>query len=133
LIDKTICVIDDNAAVRRSLENLLRSMGYRAHTFESAEDFLAHRVDAAFDCAICDIRMGPMSGPQLLAHLRSAGHVMPFIFVTAYAHERHMNQASGNGAICVLEKPIDADKLECWIEYAIRSRNPPDAQAPAGI
>jgi FixJ family two-component response regulator len=123
LIETTICVIDDDPAVRRSMVNLVRSMGFSVSDYESAEAFLAQGVEASFDCVICDIRMGAMSGPQLLAHLRAAGRVMPFIFMTAYAHERHIAQATNNGAVCVLDKPIDPDTLEHWIDHVMRSRS----------
>jgi CheY-like chemotaxis protein len=69
--DKTVCIIDDEMAVRQSLESLVRSMGVRVMLYASAEAFLAHGSGGPLHCIVCDIQMPGMSGIELLACLRA--------------------------------------------------------------
>jgi FixJ family two-component response regulator len=108
--DKTVCVIDDELAVRQSTQTLILSMGLRARVYESAEDFLARGVGEPCDCVICDFRMGAMSGLALLAHLRKTGYLTPFIFITAHSAPM-LAEAVSMGALCVLDKPVEPDQL----------------------
>jgi len=119
--DKTVCVIDDEPAVRQSIETLILSMGWRARVYESAEAFLARGAGEPCDCVIGDLRMGAMSGLALLAQLRQTGYLTPFIFVTAHADPRLLTQAASLGALCVLEKPIDPDQLAGWVTRATQA------------
>ncbi|WP_116140201.1 response regulator transcription factor [Trinickia diaoshuihuensis] len=117
--DKTVCIIDDEFAVRQSLESLVRSMGSQAREYESAEAFLARGIDLPFDCVVCDIQMARISGLQLLASLRAQGSVVPFIFVTGQLTSTRLAEAQRYGALCVLEKPFDPEELAQWIERAL--------------
>src|SRR5258708_22502075 len=78
-----ISIIDDDASVRIATNNLVRSHGYNAHTFASAEDFLqsAHLNDTS--CVIADVQMPVMNGVELFTLLRAHGHGVPFIFLSA--------------------------------------------------
>ncbi|WP_253192500.1 response regulator [Burkholderia cenocepacia] len=71
--DKTVCIIDDELAMRQSLESLVRSMGVRARLYASAEAFLEHGASGTSHCIVCDIQMAGMSGIELLAVLRGGG------------------------------------------------------------
>ena len=74
---QVICVVDDDASLRRSLRNLLMSVGFRVETFQSAEEFLhsAHRQNTG--CMVLDLRMAGMSGLELLRHLAATGSRIP--------------------------------------------------------
>jgi FixJ family two-component response regulator len=102
-----ISIIDDDASVRAGTDNLLRSLGYTAHTFVSAEEFLrsAHLNDTS--CVIADVQMPGMSGVDLQARLLAQGHRMSFIFITAFPEEAIRARALKAGAICFLTKPFD--------------------------
>ena len=117
--DKTVCIIDDEFAVRQSLKSLVRSMGGQAREYQSAEVFLARDPDTPFHCVVCDIQMTPISGLQLLAFLRARGCGVPFIFVTGQFSARYRAEAQRYGALCVLEKPFDPEELAQWIERAL--------------
>jgi FixJ family two-component response regulator len=82
-----ISIIDDDASIRTATNILVRSHGYIAHTFASAEEFLqsTHLNDTS--CMIADVQMPIMDGVELLVVLRAQGHGMPFIFITAFPEE----------------------------------------------
>lgn len=102
-----ISVVDDDGSVRVATENLLTSLGYIAHTFASAEEFLRspHLHDTS--CVIADVQMPGMSGVELQAILLDRGHRVPFIFITAFPGETVRAQVLKAGAICLLTKPFD--------------------------
>jgi FixJ family two-component response regulator len=97
--------------VRATTDSLVRSLGYVADTFASAEAFLRSKRVDDFSCVIADVQMPGMSGVELQAHLRTQGNHLPFIFITAFPDERVRAQALGAGAICYLTKPFDGDSL----------------------
>jgi FixJ family two-component response regulator len=118
-----ISIIDDDASVRIATNNLVRSHGYRAHTFASAEDFLqsAHLNDTS--CVIADVQMPVMSGVELLVHLRAQGHGVPFIFITAFPEESVRARALKAGAICFLAKPFDGPTLMNCLDAALAGQD----------
>ncbi|RQV08920.1 response regulator [Burkholderia cenocepacia] len=117
--DKTVCIIDDELAMRQSLESLVRSMGVRARLYASAEAFLEHGASGTSHCIVCDIQMAGMSGIELLAVLRGGGCDVPIIFVTAHPSARRVLEARRLGALCVLEKPFDPRELVQWVMRAL--------------
>jgi FixJ family two-component response regulator len=118
-----ISIVDDDASVRVATNNLVRSHGYRVHTFASAEDFLqsVHLNDTA--CVIADVQMPAMSGVELLTLLRAQGHGMPFIFITAFPEESVRARALKAGAICFLAKPFDGPTLISCLNTALARQN----------
>jgi FixJ family two-component response regulator len=114
-----ISIIDDDPSVRVATNNLVRSHGYRVHTFASAGDFLqsVHLNDTS--CVIADVQMPVMSGLELLNHLRAQGHGVPFIFITAFPEESVRARALKAGAICFLAKPFDGPTLINCLDNAL--------------
>ena len=106
-----ISIIDDDESIRAGLNNLVKSYGYIAHTFASADAFLQSAQLHNSWCVIADVRMPVMSGVQLQSHLRSQGYQVPFIFITAIPDESSRRQAFKDGAICFLTKPFDESNL----------------------
>jgi FixJ family two-component response regulator len=106
-----ISIIDDDESIRAGLNNLVKSHGYIAHTFASADAFLQSAQLHNSWCVIADVRMPVMSGVQLQSHLRSQGYQVPFIFITAIPDESSRRQAFDDGAICFLTKPFDESNL----------------------
>jgi FixJ family two-component response regulator len=112
----TIAIVDDDESVREAMGSLVRSLGYRAVTFPSAEAFLdtAGTTDAA--CVIADIRMEGMSGLDLQARLSADGRILPMIFITAYPDERVESRARQAGAVGYLAKPlVDTQLVACLL------------------
>ncbi len=109
-----ISVVDDDASVREATKGLIRSLGYAAATFASAEEYLNsdHVADTA--CLITDVKMSGMSGVELQDRLIAAGYRTPIIFMTAFPEERTRVRALNAGALAFLSKPFDDDHLvEC--------------------
>ena len=120
----TVCVIDDDRAVRESMVALLESVGYRVETFASADDFLRHPGSENAGCLLCDLNMPGLSGVELLELLRSRGIAAPAIVLTANG-ERLGARMTRAGVLKVLRKPVPEADLLQWIETALKPRRTP--------
>lgn len=111
-----IGIVDDDSSVRTALGSLVRSLGYRAMLFASAEEFREGKTDD-FDCLVCDINMPGMSGWELLAWIRVNGPAVPMIMITAFGD----TDASGpaDPEVKVFTKPFDGDQIAVAIRQVI--------------
>jgi FixJ family two-component response regulator len=116
-----ISIIDDDASVRLATNNLVRSLGYIAHTFASAEEFLLSTDLNETCCIIVDVQMPEMTGVELQSLLRSRGSCVPFIFTTAFSEERIRAQALKAGATCFLTKPFAGTTLIKYLDSALET------------
>jgi FixJ family two-component response regulator len=114
-----IAVIDDDAAVRTATGLLLRSLGYHATVFETAEDFLASNEIDAVACVISDVRMPGMDGLSMQSCLEKSGVRVPVIFVTAFPDEAIKARAFAAGAYGYLPKPYREESLLACIHTAL--------------
>lgn len=114
-----IFIIDDDASLRAALVRLVRSFGYRAHGFASAEDFIDADVIRSCSCVITDIHMPGMSGIELKRVIDGRGCSVPFIMITARAEPELERSALASGALCFLRKPIDSRALVQCIESVL--------------
>lgn len=114
-----VAIVDDDPFVLAATSSLVRSFGWQACTFPSSEAFLASGVLGQVDCLVCDVRLTGMDGIGLLAQLRREGHAVPTVFITAFATDRVRERVAEEGALCLIEKPIDAEALETWISRAL--------------
>jgi two-component system, LuxR family, response regulator FixJ len=123
----TVFVVDDDASVRRGLERLLRSVGYRVETFASAREFLERgRLEGA-GCLVLDVRMPGQSGLELHEVLVAGGHDIPVVFITGHGDIPMAVRAMKSGAADFLAKPFDDEVLLDAVRQAIatdRSRRP---------
>jgi FixJ family two-component response regulator len=123
LIDRpgvpTVCVVDDDAPVRRALQRLLQASGYGVETFGSAADFLATEHAPPPDCLVLDIRLGGMSGFQLHDRLRATGISIPTVFITGHDDAATRELARRVGAAGYVRKPFDEASLVSAIEAAL--------------
>ncbi len=101
-----VAIVDDDESVRESLPDLLKMLGFRARTFQSAEEFLASGLLSETQCLILDISMRGMSGAQLQAELKRLHIKIPIIFITAHADEPLRLRLLEEGAIDCLLKPF---------------------------
>lgn len=121
-----ISIVDDDEAVRESTEGLVRSLGYLAATFSSAEEFLSSERLHDTSCLITDLQMPGLSGVELQRRLIAGGHHMPIIFITAFPEESVRARAMEAGAVCFMSKPYSEDRLIGCLDMALKA---PDAGA----
>lgn len=105
--------------MRPAVMSLVRSLGYDAQGFESAEDFLKSNALFGAACIITDIQMPGMSGIELKRHLTARGHAAPVIMITARAEPELESQAMSSGAVCFLRKPFQAEALIGCLNFAL--------------
>jgi FixJ family two-component response regulator len=109
-----ISIIDDDESVREATKGLVRSLGYNAATFASAEEYLRSECVSDSACLITDLNMPGMSGADLQDRLIADGRRVPMIFITAYADEKVRVRVLDAGAFGFLRKPFDDEHLiEC--------------------
>jgi FixJ family two-component response regulator len=105
-----VYIVDDDESVRESLTGLLRSFGFDARPFASAEAFLGSAPsDAA--CVVLDVTMPGMSGAELQGHMLQAGPRMPIVFITARIEDGLRMKLLSRGAVACLVKPFQEDDL----------------------
>ncbi|MDY0746878.1 response regulator [Paucibacter sp. R3-3] len=114
-----VSIVDDDPFVLTAASSLVRSFGWHAKAFASAQDFLAADVAGSTDCLICDIGLDDLDGIALLARMQGEGLSVPTVFITALASHGVRERAMRQGALCVIEKPIDAGELESWVQRAL--------------
>ena len=119
-----ISIVDDDVSVREATKRWVRSLGYSAAAFASAEEFLLSGKVNDTECVITDVHMPGLSGIELQSHLISQGNRTPIIFVTAFPEERTRTRALEAGAIGFLTKPFNEGRLIEYIEAALAGRNP---------
>jgi FixJ family two-component response regulator len=117
--DPLIAIIDDDASLRLALVGLVRSLGYRATGFGSAEEFLAADNAGESACIVTDIQMPGLSGIELKLKLNQDGNPAPVIMITARTEQGLRDRAFASGAVCVLQKPFAAEALIACLEKAL--------------
>jgi FixJ family two-component response regulator len=115
-----ISIIDDDRFVRDATKDLVRSLGYRVLTFESALHFLESGRLAETSCVITDVQMPGLSGLDLQSRLLADGYRVPVIFITAFPEEASRTRALNAGAAGFLAKPFDEISLVACLDAALR-------------
>ena len=113
-----VYIVEDDESIRRALKRLLRSTGYHALTFESAEDFIDSAPGGGEGCLILDIRLPGMTGLDLQEKLASQGAKYAVIFMTAHDNPQWRQRAEKAGAVAYLMKPFDEQSLLDAIQLA---------------
>lgn len=116
-----ISVVDDDASLRRSLKNLLLSVGFRVETFASAEEFLRSADRGRIGCLVLDLRMTGMGGLDLVRCLAVEGSRIPVVVLTALGDDETRRRSLEAGAVAFLRKPFASKALL----DAIRAALPP--------
>ena len=117
--ESIVFIIDDDPLYRGSTERLVRSVGLRAQSFESAREFLSSRRPNVASCLVLDVRMPGLSGLDLQLELAKVGVQMPIIFVTGHGDIPMSVQAMKAGAVEFLAKPFRDQALLDAINQAI--------------
>ena len=115
----TVFVVDDDEAVRESLNDLLDSVGLQVETFSSAQDFLEIYALERQGCLVLDIRMPFMSGLELQDELIKRGAILPIIFITGHGDVPMAVQAIQRGAHDFVQKPFRDQDLLDRINHAL--------------
>ena len=117
-----IAIVDDDESVRKATKSLVRSLGYEAATFRSAEEFLGSSQLKTAACLITDVRMPGMSGVELQDRLIADGCSLPTVFISAFSDERVQRKVLENGAVGYLHKPFEEDHLIACIDMALKGQ-----------
>ena len=116
-----VFVVDDDSSVRKSLDRLLRSVGYQVQTYDSARAFMG-RAPLPSDtpqCLILDVRMPGVSGLDLQISLRNSGAKIPIVFSTGFGDVTSSVRAMKIGAVDFLTKPIDEEQLLSAVDHGL--------------
>ena len=116
-----VCIVDDDASMAESTRFLVRSFGFRAEAFLSAQQFLGSGLAKETKCLILilDLRMPGIDGLELQQNLRIASKPIPIIFISARATEQERTQAIARGAVDFLRKPFSEEALLNAIQAAL--------------
>jgi FixJ family two-component response regulator len=114
-----ISVVDDDVSSRESLPDLLRTFGFAAKPFASAEEFLLSDALADTRCLIVDVAMPGMSGPQLQREMRRRGMKTPIIFITALCDQELRAELLAEGAVECLFKPFSEQDMRMALNRAL--------------
>ncbi len=112
----TVYVIDDDEAVRDSLQWLLQGKDYRVRCFDSAESFLSRFDVREVACLIVDIRMGGMTGLELQNRLIENGSPLPLAFITGHGDVPMAVDTMKKGAMDFIQKPFTEEQLVPLVE-----------------
>ena len=118
--NQIVAVVDDDESVRRAIKRLLRSVGIKAETFSSGEEFLGALSSTAScqpACVILDFQMPGINGLELQRRLAPTG--VPVIFITAQDDPAVRKKALASGAAGYLRKPFNDAKLVKTVEIAL--------------
>jgi FixJ family two-component response regulator len=118
--DPIVFIVDDDEAVRSSIEMLVRSLSLRAETFASAREFLEDFDPEQPGCVVLDVRMPGMSGLELQEKLSEMGATIPIIFITAHGDVPMAVSALKGGAMEFIQKPFRDQELIDKIQAALK-------------
>jgi len=114
-----IAIVDDDPSVRKGLQRLIRSAGWRAETFASAQEFLARSRAESPNCVLLDLQLPGLSGLDLQKRMAEVGLETPIVFLTGHGNIPASVQAMKAGAVQFLTKPVDEQELLQAIEEAV--------------
>ena len=114
-----VFVVDDDPAIRRSLDRLFQTAGYRVSTYESAEEFLQQKLSPQIACLVLDVSLPGLNGLELQARLAKRGIFLPIVFITGHGDIPMTVRAMKAGAASFLAKPFSQAELLEEIENAL--------------
>jgi FixJ family two-component response regulator len=117
--DPTVFVIDDDDLVRAAIQGLLKSVGLKADTFESTQQFLSSKPPDGPSCLVLDVELPGVSGLDFQRQLASAGIPIPIIFITGHGNIPMSVKAMKSGAVEFLTKPFRDEDLLNAIHQAL--------------
>ena len=125
-----ITIVDDDESVREALKSLIRSVGFKAETFASGEEFLNSDRLRDTACLILDVQMPGISGFELQNRLASLQNRVPVVFITAHGNEEDRKRALQAGAVDFLRKPFSEESLLDAVRSALETSAGGDLGSP---
>jgi FixJ family two-component response regulator len=126
----TVFIIDDDRGMRQSIQDLVESVGLRAESFATGEEFLKRKRTNDPSCLVLDVRLPQISGLDFQRQLAETGMQIPIIFVTAHGDVPMSVRAFKSGAVEFLTKPFrDQDLLDAIQQALQRDRTAQEQQA----
>jgi two-component system response regulator FixJ len=119
-----VYVIDDDEAMRHSLEFLLNSVDFEVTLFDSAQAFLDALAGLEFGCVVSDVRMPGIDGIEMLRRLKALDTRFPVIIMTGHGDVPLAVEAMKLGAVDFLEKPFDDDLLIAMVDAGLKRAEP---------
>lgn len=134
-VERTVHIVDDDAAIRSALTMLMRSADLGVETYDSAAQFLERAADLVPGCVLLDVRMPGLNGLELQRELAARRIALPVVIMTGHGDVSTAVQAMKAGAVDFVEKPFDDDQILRLVEAALarggseyrRSREAADA------
>jgi DNA-binding NtrC family response regulator len=118
----TVLIIDDETAIRESLETLLEFEGYAVQSAETGEEGLAKMAETPFDLVLLDFALPDRNGLEILADIRNRDPQLAVIMITAYGTVDNAVRAMQSGATNFIQKPWDNEKLLADVRAAVARR-----------
>jgi FixJ family two-component response regulator len=126
----TVFIIDDDRGMRQAVQDLVESVGLRAESFATGEEFLSRKRANGPNCLVLDVRLPQMSGLDFQRRLADTGMQIPIIFITAHGDIPMSVRALKSGAVEFLTKPFrDQDLLDAIQQALQRDRQAREQQA----
>ena len=122
MICPVIAIVDDDESFRRALARFLGTFPFRVRTFASGEEFLQSSELGVVECLLLDLAMPGMSGLEVKQHLAARGLRIPTVFVTALADDEVEQHVLAAGAIAMLPKPVDQQRLLRLVQGVVGKR-----------
>ena len=116
-----VCIVDDDASLRRALGRLVRSFGFEVELFASGRECLDGSAIERSACLILDVSMPGMDGFEVLALLQASGRNVPTVLISAYDDKNYLDMARSAGAVAYLRKPCDEKLLLGAINQSLAS------------
>jgi FixJ family two-component response regulator len=127
---RTVFIIDDDRGMRQAIQDLVESVGLRAESFATGEEFLSRKRAGDPSCLVLDVRLPQMSGLDFQRRLAETGVQIPIIFITAHGDIPMSVKALKSGAVEFLTKPFrDQDLLDA-IQQALQRELPHENNRP---
>ncbi|MDH1572956.1 response regulator transcription factor [Pseudomonas putida] len=118
-MNSAVCIVDDDASVRKSLANLLRSAGVATLLFASGEELLASDLAPMAGCVLLDLKMPGLSGLEVQREMARLGWRLPVICMSAHWDDLAVEASMRNGALACLGKPFSEEVLLRVVEEAL--------------
>jgi FixJ family two-component response regulator len=125
-----ITIVDDDESMREAMKSLMRSVGFRAETFASGEEFLNSDRLRDTACLILDLQMPGISGLELQNRLAALQKRVPVVFITAHGNEEDRKRALQAGAVDFLRKPFSEEALLDAVHVALEMSQGSDLSPP---
>jgi len=107
----SVLIVDDDRRMARTLKDILKVKGYEAEVAHSGPEALEKVEKGHFNCLLSDIKMPEVNGVDLYRFIKARQPDLPVVLMTAYSHDKLVNEGLKEGAIAVLTKPLDINTL----------------------